>query len=90
MPLDKNQTRYDLKKLKPYTDYKISVHAYVNGKVQRNGSAETSIFKTGAAGMLYALVLLCMSGKEQSMNFVAHTTSICMLHLGNMLTWHIC
>ncbi|XP_014684789.1 receptor-type tyrosine-protein phosphatase C isoform X3 [Equus asinus] len=49
LPLDENQTWYNLKNLKPYTDYKISVHAYVNGKVQRNGSAETSIFKTDAA-----------------------------------------
>ncbi|XP_046535340.1 receptor-type tyrosine-protein phosphatase C isoform X2 [Equus quagga] len=49
LPLDENQTWYNLENLKPYTDYKISVHAYVNGKVQRNGSAETSTFKTGAA-----------------------------------------
>lgn len=35
--------------LKPYTYYGVSLHAYVNGRVQRNGSAEQCFFQTKAA-----------------------------------------
>ncbi|XP_026635801.1 receptor-type tyrosine-protein phosphatase C [Microtus ochrogaster] len=35
--------------LKPYTYYRVSLHAYVNGRVQRNGSAEQCFFQTKAA-----------------------------------------
>ncbi|XP_038204921.1 receptor-type tyrosine-protein phosphatase C [Arvicola amphibius] len=35
--------------LKPYTYYEVSLHAYVNGRVQRNGSAEQCFFQTKAA-----------------------------------------
>lgn len=35
--------------LKPYTYYRMSLHAYVDGRVQRNGSAEQCFFQTKAA-----------------------------------------
>lgn len=35
--------------LKPYTYYRVSLQAYVSGRVQRNGSAEQCFFQTKAA-----------------------------------------
>ncbi|XP_057626198.1 receptor-type tyrosine-protein phosphatase C [Chionomys nivalis] len=35
--------------LKPYTYYEVSLHAYVNGRVERNGSAVQCFFQTKAA-----------------------------------------
>lgn len=43
--------------LKPYTYYRVSLHAYVSGRVQRNGSAEQCFFQTKAARKCFALML---------------------------------
>ncbi|CAO2637083.1 Receptor-type tyrosine-protein phosphatase C [Lemmus lemmus] len=42
-------TKAEVTQLKPYTYYGVSLHAYVNGRVQRNGSAEQCFFQTKAA-----------------------------------------
>ncbi|XP_058389727.1 receptor-type tyrosine-protein phosphatase C [Diceros bicornis minor] len=46
---DKSQTKYDLKNLKPYTKYNISLRAHVTGKILRSGTAVTCTFTTGTA-----------------------------------------
>ncbi|XP_053462739.1 receptor-type tyrosine-protein phosphatase C isoform X2 [Nycticebus coucang] len=47
--LNKNKDRYDLDNLKPFTDYSVSLLAYIIGRVQRNGTARTCEFKTNAS-----------------------------------------
>ncbi|KAL2771095.1 receptor-type tyrosine-protein phosphatase C isoform 2 precursor [Daubentonia madagascariensis] len=44
--LDNTKNKYDLQNLKPFTKYHVSLHAYINAKVQRNGSAVTCEFLT--------------------------------------------
>lgn len=43
------ERRAEVIQLKPYTYYEVSLHAYVDGRVQRNGSAEQCFFQTKAA-----------------------------------------
>ncbi|XP_031239946.1 receptor-type tyrosine-protein phosphatase C isoform X3 [Mastomys coucha] len=38
-----------VKDLRPYKDYQVSLFAYVNGKIQRNGTAKKCSFQTKAA-----------------------------------------
>ncbi|GAB1285490.1 Receptor-type tyrosine-protein phosphatase C [Apodemus speciosus] len=40
---------FKVKNLRPYRQYEVSLFAYVNGKVQRNGTAEKCHFKTKPA-----------------------------------------
>ncbi|XP_007987230.2 receptor-type tyrosine-protein phosphatase C isoform X3 [Chlorocebus sabaeus] len=47
--LDKHLTTYHLQNLKPYTNYSLSLHAYIIAKVQRNGTAATCNFTTESA-----------------------------------------
>ncbi|XP_041504618.1 receptor-type tyrosine-protein phosphatase C [Microtus oregoni] len=47
--LEGTESRAEVIQLKPYTYYRVSLHAYVKGKVQRNGSAEQCFFQTKAA-----------------------------------------
>ncbi|XP_004860179.1 receptor-type tyrosine-protein phosphatase C isoform X1 [Heterocephalus glaber] len=44
--LNANVTKYNLELLDPYTNYHVSLFAYVTAKVQRNGSAATCEFQT--------------------------------------------
>ncbi|ELK19100.1 Leukocyte common antigen [Pteropus alecto] len=44
--LPKSLTEYSLRDLKPYTEYNVSVHAFVVGKVRRNGTSKKCRFKT--------------------------------------------
>ncbi|XP_055480647.1 receptor-type tyrosine-protein phosphatase C isoform X3 [Psammomys obesus] len=46
---DKNKNSVTVEDLKPYTNYVVSVFAYVKGKVQRNGTAQACYFQTKAA-----------------------------------------
>ncbi|XP_008589809.1 PREDICTED: receptor-type tyrosine-protein phosphatase C [Galeopterus variegatus] len=46
--LNKNETRYDLQNLKPFTKYSVSLYAYIKAKVQRNGTAVRCNFRTNA------------------------------------------
>ncbi|XP_029394994.1 receptor-type tyrosine-protein phosphatase C isoform X1 [Mus pahari] len=46
--LPNNVTRFEVKSLKPYRNYEASLLAYVNGKIQRNGTAEKCKFQTKA------------------------------------------
>ncbi|XP_051039146.1 receptor-type tyrosine-protein phosphatase C isoform X2 [Phodopus roborovskii] len=45
----RNNIHFELKHLRPYTYYGVSLYAYVIGKVQRNGWAESCSFQTRAA-----------------------------------------
>uniref|UniRef100_A0A2K5YHK1 Receptor-type tyrosine-protein phosphatase C n=1 Tax=Mandrillus leucophaeus TaxID=9568 RepID=A0A2K5YHK1_MANLE len=47
--LDKHLTTYHLQNLKPYTNYSLSLHAYIIAKVQRNGTAAACTFTTESA-----------------------------------------
>ncbi|XP_050007590.1 receptor-type tyrosine-protein phosphatase C isoform X2 [Alexandromys fortis] len=47
--LEGTESHAEVIQLKPYTYYRVSLHAYVNGRVQRNGSAEQCFFQTKAA-----------------------------------------
>ncbi|XP_021784644.2 receptor-type tyrosine-protein phosphatase C isoform X3 [Papio anubis] len=47
--LDKHLTTYHLQNLKPYTNYSLSLHAYIIAKVQRNGTAAACNFTTESA-----------------------------------------
>ncbi|XP_075844238.1 receptor-type tyrosine-protein phosphatase C isoform X2 [Microtus pennsylvanicus] len=47
--LEATESHIEVIQLKPYTYYRVSLHAYVNGRVQRNGSAEQCFFQTKAA-----------------------------------------
>ncbi|KAK2086193.1 hypothetical protein P7K49_035618 [Saguinus oedipus] len=47
--VNKNLTKYDLEKLKPYTKYDLSLYAYIIAKVQRNGTAVPCHFTTNSA-----------------------------------------
>ncbi|XP_052593047.1 receptor-type tyrosine-protein phosphatase C isoform X2 [Peromyscus californicus insignis] len=47
--VEKNETQFEVIALKPYTYYRVSLHAYVDGQVQRNGTAERCFFQTKAA-----------------------------------------
>nr|XP_011744823.1 receptor-type tyrosine-protein phosphatase C isoform X4 [Macaca nemestrina] len=49
LSLDKHLTTYHLQNLKPYTNYSLSLHAYIIAKVQRNGTAATCNFTTESA-----------------------------------------
>ncbi|XP_045392277.1 receptor-type tyrosine-protein phosphatase C isoform X2 [Lemur catta] len=44
--LDNTTNNYDLTDLKPFTNYLVSLNAYNNAKVQRNGTAITCDFRT--------------------------------------------
>ncbi|XP_006834292.1 PREDICTED: receptor-type tyrosine-protein phosphatase C-like [Chrysochloris asiatica] len=44
--LSKHETNYTLENLKPYKNYSVSIFAYNEGKVQRNGIAVTCKFET--------------------------------------------
>ncbi|XP_013013474.1 receptor-type tyrosine-protein phosphatase C isoform X3 [Cavia porcellus] len=44
--LNENLTKHNLTSLECYTDYEVSLFAYVNARVQRNGSAALCKFKT--------------------------------------------
>ncbi|KAM5237782.1 receptor-type tyrosine-protein phosphatase C [Ctenodactylus gundi] len=55
--LPKNMTSTKLKDLSPYTKYNVSLFAYVNGKVQRNGSAKTCEFRTGEGNNSKAVII---------------------------------
>ncbi|XP_040593819.1 receptor-type tyrosine-protein phosphatase C isoform X3 [Mesocricetus auratus] len=44
-----NGTHYEMKYLKPYTPYRVSLNAYVFGEVERQGPAESCSFRTKAA-----------------------------------------
>ncbi|KAG3258457.1 protein tyrosine phosphatase, receptor type C [Ictidomys tridecemlineatus] len=46
--LDMNQSKYDLRNLKPFQKYSVSVHAFVSAKIQRNGNANQCEFQTQA------------------------------------------
>ncbi|XP_035301719.1 receptor-type tyrosine-protein phosphatase C isoform X2 [Cricetulus griseus] len=48
-PVGVNDIPYTIKNLKPYTYYKVSIHAHVTGAVQRNGTAESCSFRTKEA-----------------------------------------
>lgn len=45
----KRTDSHEVNHLKPYTYYGVSLHAYVDGRVRRNGSAEQCFFQTKAA-----------------------------------------
>nr|XP_048286908.1 receptor-type tyrosine-protein phosphatase C isoform X3 [Myodes glareolus] len=45
----KGTVSHEVTHLKPYTYYGVSLHAYVDGRVRRNGSAEQCFFQTKAA-----------------------------------------
>lgn len=46
--LPNNVTSFEVESLKPYKYYEVSLLAYVNGKIQRNGTAEKCNFHTKA------------------------------------------
>lgn len=56
--LKKNATWFEVNSLKPYTYYHVSLHAYVVGRVHRNGTAEQCFFQTKAARKFFALMFL--------------------------------
>lgn len=74
--LDKSMTNYGLENLNPYTYYKVTLLAYVCGKVRRNGTAEKCIFQTEASRKWHAFMLLSLNGKEQSMTILTYGTSV--------------
>ncbi|XP_036210585.1 receptor-type tyrosine-protein phosphatase C isoform X3 [Myotis myotis] len=47
--LNKNKEEYNWDNLNAYTTYQVSIYAYVIGKVQRNGPAQTCTFETESA-----------------------------------------
>uniref|UniRef100_A0A8D0XCL7 Receptor-type tyrosine-protein phosphatase C n=1 Tax=Sus scrofa TaxID=9823 RepID=A0A8D0XCL7_PIG len=47
--LNESLTSYDLKQLKPYTTYHVTLHASVKGKAERNGTKAKCDFRTNAA-----------------------------------------
>ncbi|XP_052055919.1 receptor-type tyrosine-protein phosphatase C isoform X2 [Apodemus sylvaticus] len=47
--LTNHRNSFKVEDLKPYTKYEVSLFAYVNGKVQRNGTAEKCSFETKPA-----------------------------------------
>ncbi|XP_047610848.1 receptor-type tyrosine-protein phosphatase C isoform X6 [Phacochoerus africanus] len=47
--LNESLTSYDLKQLKPYTTYYVTLHASVKGKAERNGTEAKCDFQTNAA-----------------------------------------
>ncbi|XP_008266917.3 receptor-type tyrosine-protein phosphatase C isoform X2 [Oryctolagus cuniculus] len=47
--LEKNMSKYDFEKLEPFTTYDVTLYAYVNGKVQRKGSASSCQLTTSPA-----------------------------------------
>uniref|UniRef100_A0A8D0ZQV3 Receptor-type tyrosine-protein phosphatase C n=1 Tax=Sus scrofa TaxID=9823 RepID=A0A8D0ZQV3_PIG len=49
VPLNESLTSYDLKQLKPYTTYHVTLHASVKGKAERNGTKAKCDFRTNAA-----------------------------------------
>lgn len=61
--------QHQLQQLNPYTKYRVSVKAYTNGKVRREGSCEVCDVKTNESSKLYALFFCPVKGKERSMNF---------------------
>lgn len=67
--LEREKTQYKMTNLTPFTSYYVSLKAYTLGKVQRNGNVERRDCKTNPTSKFYALMLLSVNGKEQSMNF---------------------
>lgn len=61
--LDASMTQHNLSNLTPYTYYEVSLLAYVEGKVRRNGSAVKCQFQTNAApsGVVKNLKVLLVS-----------------------------
>lgn len=88
--LDYMKTQYRLSNLVPYENYKVSLNAYATGKVQRYGIPVEIVCRTAAIGKFYALMLLSVNGKVQSVKFWVYNPSVFMLHLGNTLRWHMC
>ena len=56
--LPNNVTSFEVESLKPYKYYEVSLLAYVNGKIQRNGTAEKCNFHTKADRKFLALIFL--------------------------------
>lgn len=54
----KRTDSHEVTHLKPYTYYGVSLHAYVDGRVRRNGSAERCFFQTKAARKCFAIMCL--------------------------------
>nr|XP_027801357.1 receptor-type tyrosine-protein phosphatase C isoform X4 [Marmota flaviventris] len=46
--LEMNQSKYDLRNLKPFQKYSVSLYAFVIAKIQRNGNATRCEFQTQA------------------------------------------
>ncbi|EGW06747.1 Leukocyte common antigen [Cricetulus griseus] len=70
-PVGVNDIPYTIKNLKPYTYYKVSIHAHVTGAVQRNGTAESCSFRTKEAHNAKALIIFLV--------FLIIVTSIALL-----------
>ncbi|XP_032955481.1 receptor-type tyrosine-protein phosphatase C isoform X2 [Rhinolophus ferrumequinum] len=66
--LDKSMTNYDLENLNPYTYYKVTLLAYVCGKVRRNGTAEKCIFQTEASQPTEVRNINVVPKSDNSMN----------------------
>ncbi|XP_054546268.1 receptor-type tyrosine-protein phosphatase C isoform X2 [Talpa occidentalis] len=59
-----------LERLKPYTNYTVSIHASTNGKVQRNGTATTCKFRTNPSEPGEVEGLKVASTSDNSMNVI--------------------
>lgn len=77
--LTEGVTQHCLKELKPFTDYSVTLYAYVHAKVTRNGIATKCSFKTHAAGKPHIVMLLPVRVEENRVNFQPTHIS---------LTWH--
>lgn len=83
-----NGTHYEMKYLKPYTPYRVSLNAYVFGEVERQGPAESCSFRTKAARKFFALIFVPQMSRNNKCNF--HVQCVDLSNLGNTLAWHVC